>query len=232
MVVCISGTGAPRSRHPTTFYTADRAEWRAWLSDHFAKDDEIWFVFPMAGSGERRLSYNDAVEEALCFGWIDSTVRNADPQHRIQRFSPRKGGSVYSRANIERLIWLESRGMIRPEVRDSVIGMIRTPYVFPADILAALKKDRTVWENYEGFPEPYRRIRVAYIDAARKRPAEFGRRLEHFIRKTRANKLIAGYGGIEKYYGRAVPPAGTEKLREGQGPSRKGLKLIGERRLT
>ena len=184
-----------------TFYTSERAEGRAWLTDNFEKEKEIWFVFPMKESGERGLSYNDAVEEALCFGWIDSTIAHIDPLHRAQRFSPRKEGSAYSRANIERLSFLESRGMLQPEIRESVLDIINCPYEFPADILSAILNDRTAWENYKKLPEPYKRIRIAYIDAARKRPAEFKRRLESFISKTRDNKMIKGFGGIEKYYG-------------------------------
>lgn len=65
-----------------TFYTSDRREWRAWLAEHFVTAEEVWFVFPMKASGEKRLSYNDAVEEALCFGWIDSTIRNISVTHR------------------------------------------------------------------------------------------------------------------------------------------------------
>ena len=78
------------------FYTADRAEWRAWLEEHFETEEEIWFVFPMKESGEASLSYNDAVEEALCFGWIDSTIRHIDALHRAQHFTPRKPGSPYN----------------------------------------------------------------------------------------------------------------------------------------
>lgn len=57
--------------HSKTFYTSDRRQWREWLAVHFEKEKEIWFVFPLKESGEKGLSYNDAVEEALCFGWID-----------------------------------------------------------------------------------------------------------------------------------------------------------------
>ena len=64
----------------------------------------------------------------------------------------------------------------------------------------AIRQDEAAWENYANFTDAYKRIRVAYIDAARKRPAEFEKRLENFIRRTRENKLIVGYGGIEKYY--------------------------------
>lgn len=183
-----------------TFYTSDRQEWRKWLSDHFETDDEIWFVFPMKSSGEASLSYNDAVEEALCFGWIDSTIKNIDATHRAQHFTPRRKGSGYSRPNIERLIWLDERGLIHHKIRDSILPIIRAPYEFPDDIIQTIKSDETAWNNYKNFPEPYKRIRIAYIDAARKRPAEFEKRLNSFMAKTRANKVIAGYGGIDKYY--------------------------------
>jgi hypothetical protein len=72
-------------------------------------------------------------------------------------------------------------------------------FVFPPDILAAIKADTLAWNNYQQFSDAYKRIRVAYIDAARKRPEEFKKRLANFIRKTKENKLI-GFGGIEKYY--------------------------------
>ena len=183
------------------FYTSERGVWRKWLAEHFETESEIWFVFPMKKSGDKALSYNDAVEEALCFGWIDSTIKHIDPTHRAQRFTPRKKGSPYSRPNIERLIWLERQGLLHPHIRDSVLSLIRTPYIFPADILDAIKADGVAWENYEKLSEPYKRIRVAYIDAARKRPNEFKKRLESFIKKTRAGKLIVGFGGIDKYYG-------------------------------
>ena len=183
-----------------TFYTADRAQWRAWLAEHFETEKEIWFVFPMKETGEASLSYNDTVEEALCFGWIDSTIRHLDPLHRAQHFTLRKPGSAYSRPNIERLIWLDEQGMIHPKVRESVADLIRAPYVFPEDILNTIQADPVAWENYQTFPDGYKRIRIAYIDAARKRPAEFEKRLNSFIAKTQAGKRISGFGGIDKYY--------------------------------
>ena len=64
----------------------------------------------------------------------------------------------------------------------------------------ALKQDEEVWQNFQGFSDPYKRIRVPYIDAARKRSEEFRKRLNSFVEKTRQGKLISGYGGIEKYY--------------------------------
>ena len=137
-----------------TFCTSERAAWRKYLADHFETAPEIWFIFPDKKSGEESLSYNDAVEEALCFGWIDSTNRRLDEKHCIRRFSPRKKGSTYSQPNIERLIWLDSRGLIHPKVRESILPVIEKPFVFPPDILETLRQDETVWENYRHFSEP------------------------------------------------------------------------------
>ena len=177
-----------------------RQMWREWLSTHFETEKEIWLVLPLKASGENGISYNDAVEEALCFGWIDSVTGSLDSGHQMRRFTPRRKGSPYSRPNIERLVWLDANGMIHPKVRESVSDLINKPFVYPEDILQKLREDETVWQNFSSFSEPYRRIRVAYIDAARKRPDEFEKRLAHFIRNTRQNKLIVGYGGVEKYY--------------------------------
>ena len=182
------------------FYTSKRAEWREYLEKHFETSEEIWFVFPTKESKEPGLSYNDAVEEALCFGWIDGRAGTLDETHHIRRFTPRRKGSPYSRPNVERLIWLDSRGLIHPKLRESILPVINAPFIFPPDIMEAIEADETVRENYERFSEPYRRIRIAYIDAARKRPEEFQKRLNSFVEKTRAGKRITGYGGIEKYY--------------------------------
>jgi len=182
------------------FSCTNRAEWRRWLSEHFRTESEVWFVFPTLASGQESISYNDAVEEALCFGWIDGRAGTLDSTHSLRRFTPRRKGSSYSRPNIERLIWLEEQGMIHPSVRDSVLPIINEPFVFPKDILSEIRKSPAAWENYQKFSEPYRRIRVAYIDAARSRPEEFSKRLSSFIEKTARAKIISGYGGIDKYY--------------------------------
>lgn len=182
-------------------FCTDRKQWRKWLLEHFETEKEVWFVFPSADSGETGVSYNDAVEEALCFGWIDGRAGTLDSTHQLRRFTPRRKGSGYSRPNIERLIFLDAQGLIHPKVRPSVEAVIRAPFVFPEDILDAVRADAAAWSNYQSFPEPYKRIRIAYIDAARKRPAEFRKRLANFIRKTRENRRIVGYGGIDRYYG-------------------------------
>ena len=178
-----------------------RRELRDWFMIHAEDESECWIEVKRGKPVDPTMFYYiDAVEEALCFGWIDSTIKHIDETHRAQRFTPRKKGSPYSRPNIERLIWLDEHDLIHPSVRESVLPIIRQPFVFPPDIIKALKKDQAVWETYQQFPEAYRRIRVAYIEAARTRPEEFEKRLNSFIDKTRRGKMIGGYGGIDKYY--------------------------------
>lgn len=184
---------------PKTLYLSDREKWREWLERNFDKEKEIWLIFPKKASSRPRISYNDAVEEALCFGWIDSTVKAWDKDNTIQRFSPRKPKSHYSQSNIERLRWLSKENKIHPSIKNIVTQALKKEFVFPADILKAIQNDNSAWENYKRFSEAYKRIRIAYIDSARKRPEEFKKRLTNFIRKTRENKQI-GYGGIEEYY--------------------------------
>ena len=98
-------------------------------------------MFPTKASGEKSLSYNDAVEEALCFGWIDGRAGTLDDLHQIRRFTPRRKGSGYSQPNIERLIWLDAHGLIHPKIRASVEEVIRAPFVFPEDILDAIRRE-------------------------------------------------------------------------------------------
>ena len=182
------------------FFAKTVEEWREHLLANYQKEREIWLIFPLKNSEEKGISYNDAVEVALCFGWIDSTVKFLDERRRAQRFTPRRKGSPYSRPNIERLINMNEQGLIVPEVRESVKDIITAPYVFPADIIDKIKEDKEAWKNFVNFTEPYKRIRVSYVDAARHRPEEFQKRLNNFIEKTRNNKIITGYGGVDKYY--------------------------------
>ena len=182
-----------------TLYVIDRKKWRECLKNNFDKEKEIWLVFPKKFSNKPRIQYNDAVEEALCFGWIDSTAKTLDKENTVQRFSPRNPKSNYSQANKERLKWLASKKMLHPSIQDAVKDILKEKYIFPADILDEIKKDKCTWKNYKKFSDTYKRIRIAYIDAARKRPEEFKKRLMNFIAKTGKNKQI-GFGGIDKYY--------------------------------
>ena len=181
-------------------YFENRKDWREWLAGNFDTADEIWFVFPNKSSGKMSVVYNDAVEEALCFGWIDSTIRAFDKEHKIQRFTPRRPKSAYSQANKERLKWLLENKMMHPQFEDRARDVLSVPFMFPSDVIERLKEDKAVWRNYRQFSEAYRRIRIAYIEAARERQEEFEKRLKNFMGKTREGKTVRGFGGIEKYY--------------------------------
>lgn len=181
-------------------YFANRKEWRHWLENHFEKKSEVWLKFFTKDSERPSVSYNDAVEEALCFGWIDSIVKPLDAKTRVQRFTPRRMKSSYSQPNIERLKWLQQRNLIHPQIAKQIKVIIEKNFHFPDDIIDALMQDKIVWKNYLNFSASYRRIRISYIEAARNRPEEFEKRLTNFINKTRQGKLIKGHGGIDKYY--------------------------------
>ena len=181
-------------------YFENREDWRKWLAENFDTDNEIWFVFPSKASDKKGITYNDAVEEALCFEWIDSTIKSLDKEHKIQHFTPRNSKSTYSQANKERLRWLVENKMIHPKFEDKIRKVLSEPFIFPNDIMDKLKEDKGLWQNYERFSDGYKRIRIAYIEAARKRPEEFEKRLNNFINKTKENKRITGFGGIDKYY--------------------------------
>lgn len=183
-----------------TIYFGDRKDWRKWLEQNFQTEKEIWLIYPKKDSGKVRISYNDAVEEALCFGWIDSNMKAVDDLHSAQKFSPRNPKSKYSQANIERLRWLIEQNKIYPSLEKEILEVVRIKFIFPKDIVDRIKEDKLAWSNYKKFSPSYQRIRIAYIQGARKRPEEFQKRLNNFIEKTRQNKLIKGHGGIDKYY--------------------------------
>lgn len=183
-----------------TKYFTNRQDWRTWLENNFETRDDIWLEYPKKETGKERILYNDAVEEALCFGWIDTTVKSLDKETSIQRFCKRRNNSPYSQPNKERLKWLLEHGLIHKSVLEEVEKVTKEKFVFPRELVEKLKTDQQTWENFQKMSESYKRIRIAYIESARKRPEEFEKRLNNFIAKTKANKMIKGFGGIEKYY--------------------------------
>lgn len=183
-----------------SLYLTERKAWREWLQKNFEKKKDIWLVYPKKSTGKPRIEYNTAVEEALCFGWIDSTVKSLDANHSIQRFTQRRPKSGYSQANKERLKWLYKEDKLHFSLKESVRALIDQEFKFPADILDEIRKNPKAWENYQKLSDPYKRIRIAYIDSARKRPEEFRKRMLNFIAKTQENQMIKGFGGIDKYY--------------------------------
>lgn len=182
-----------------TLYITDRKDWRAWLKKHYKTAPEIWLVYPKKATKKPRIEYNDAVEEALCFGWIDSIVKKFDEESTVQRFSPRKPKAKYSQANIERLRALMAKKKVVKEVAETLGDILNQEFVIPPDILKAIQTNKKAWGHFQAFSESYKRIRVAFIDGARRRPEEFKKRLRHFIEMTEQNQMF-GFGGIEKHF--------------------------------
>lgn len=182
-----------------TLHVTNRQAWRKWLKKHYKIAKEIWLVYYKKDTGKPRIAYNDAVEEALCFGWIDSTFKTLDEKRTAQRFSPRKPKSKYSPANKERLRKLLKQRKVIKEVRETLGDILEEKFEVPKDILKAIKANKEAWNNFQKFSDAYKRIRIGFIDGARKRPEEFKKRLRYFIKMTEKNKQY-GFGGIEKHF--------------------------------
>jgi uncharacterized protein YdeI (YjbR/CyaY-like superfamily) len=182
-----------------TLHITNRKDWRKWLHEHYKTEKEIWLVYYKKATGKPRIEYNTAVEEALCFGWIDSTVKSLDKERTAQRFSPRKPKSKYSPANKERLRKLLKQRKVIKEVRETLGNIAEETFEIPENILKAIKANQEAWKNFQTFSDAYKRIRIGFIDGARKRPEEFKKRLRYFINMTAKNKQY-GFGGIEKHF--------------------------------
>jgi len=182
-----------------TIYVTDRQIWRKWLAENYDKEKEIWLIYPKKASGKPRILYNDAVEEALSFGWIDSTAKRIDENSYAQRFSPRNPKTPYSETNKMRLRSLIEQDLVIPSLKATVQEILDDKFVMPSDILEEIKKNKQAWINFQKFSPQYKKIRIAYIEGARNRPNEFKKRLNHFIKMAEKNKQF-GFGGIEKYY--------------------------------
>jgi uncharacterized protein YdeI (YjbR/CyaY-like superfamily) len=191
-----------------TLYVHRVKDWRAWLRKNHRKTREIWLVYYKKDSGRPRIAYNDAVDEALCFGWIDSTAKTLDRHRYCQRFSPRRKGSPCSELNKHRAIRLIREKRMTPAGLLALEGTLgggakvhrgsirhTKPWELPTDIERALRKEPKTWRNFQRFPLTYKRIRVEWINAVRYRPEVFRTRLDHFLRMTAANKR---YGMLQE----------------------------------
>jgi uncharacterized protein YdeI (YjbR/CyaY-like superfamily) len=186
-----------------TFYAANRQEWRRWLQQNHDKENEIWLVYYRKETGKPRIPYNDAVEEALCLGWIDSIQKKLDAERFVQRFTPRKKGSALSPSNRERIIKLVAQKKMTQAGLDAVAYAFQPgkepagELVIPPEILQPLKADAKAWTNFWRFPSSYQRIRIAYILGRKRHGQElFEKSLNHFIKMTAQNKRF-GYVKVD-----------------------------------
>jgi uncharacterized protein YdeI (YjbR/CyaY-like superfamily) len=158
-----------------SFYSATREEWRAWLAENHDKSKGIWLIYYKKGSGKPRVAYDDAVEEALCFGWIDSTVRRLDEEKYAQRFTPRNPGSGWSEVNIRRMEKLIGDG----RVTEAGLAKYRNPeahrsttrdldHVVPLGFAEALEKEPKALEYFEKLPPSQTKLFFRWINSAKR----------------------------------------------------------------
>ena len=182
-----------------SIYLADRKKWRAWLKANHKTAREVWLIYYKKNSGRPRIPYDAAVEEALCYGWIDSILKPIDKDRYAQRFSPRRKKSKLSELNRERVKRLIGRNKMTQaglNALDDTLNWARNNKTgMPADILRRLRSDPLVWKNFSGFPAAYKRVRIGWIDSARDRPDIFDQRIRYFLKMTRLNKR---FGSIKK----------------------------------
>lgn len=160
-------------------HIATRAEWRAWLATHHASSTGIWLVSFKKHTGKPRLDYGEAVEEALCFGWIDSLVKRVDEERAAQMFTPRKPGSGWSPSNVARFARLVAAGLMTPA------GLVHKPTArtklppvdnkaagdlarIPRSIAAKIRRNAVAWKNFQAMTAAQRGMYVRWVTDAKK----------------------------------------------------------------
>ena len=189
-----------------TVYAPTRAAWRAWLKKHHTSKREIWLIYHKKGSGTVRLEYGDAVEEALCYGWIDTTVKPVDGERYAQRFTPRKPGSNWSTPNLIRVERLVAAGLMTPagavhipskkaakEFHAKHARRTTGPSVAPRDLSAALKKNAKAQAVWKALAQGYKRTYVRWLGDV-KSPEARARRIAKVVDfvLARGHKTIPG----------------------------------------
>lgn len=181
----------PKSDHQQpTFYAQDRSEWRKWLEKNHATSDRVWLVYYKKGSGKPSVSYDEAVEEALCFGWIDSRVNVLDDERYMQIFTPRKPKSSWSKLNKQRVEQLIQNGLMtaaglekiasaKTDGSWSALDAIENLQL-SADFLEALNANMTAYENFMAFSTSTKKNIVRWIESA-KRPETRLKRIEETV---------------------------------------------------
>ena len=179
-------------------YFPNSYEWRNWLLQNHDKEKEVWLIFYKKNSGKTGISYDDTLEEALCFGWIDGKMRSVDEEKFIIRYSQRKTRSVWSERNKEKaeLMILQGRmtdaGLAKIEEAKKN-GLWDRAYTsrreaeIPPDLEAALQKDKQAWTNFHNFANSYRNNYIHWINSA-KRTETREKRISAVLEQSRLNK--------------------------------------------
>ncbi|MEC1177094.1 YdeI/OmpD-associated family protein [Metasolibacillus meyeri] len=165
-----------------------RQELRDWLEENSITARFCWVIVSV-GEQTEVIQYLDAVEEALCFGWIDGIKKKISDTELAQRLSPRKKKSNWTELNKERVRRLDKFGLMKEEGLRILPDMRPESFTIDKDIEALLKEDDQLYQNFINFPELYSRIRIDTIQSYRNEPDIFSKRLNKFIENTRENKM-------------------------------------------
>ncbi len=180
----------------STLTVQTRQQWRDWLEQHHQSESEVWLIFYKAHTGKPCISYDESVEEALCFGWIDSIIQKIDEDRYGQKFTPRKNTAKWSESNQRRVARLIREG----RMTEAGLAKIPDPAAFseearaqkpkeivvPAYIEEELKKHPLAWENFRMMAPSYRRVYISWISDARKQET-IDRRLKEAVERLEKN---------------------------------------------
>ena len=180
-----------------------RKDFRAWLTENHNKENECWLVVKKGKQPpEDHVWYLDAVEEVLCFGWIDTTHKNIDGVD-TQRFTPRATKSPWSELNKERVRRLEKLGLMTDAGWAVLPDMTDAGFVIDTEILQAFQDDPVAWSNFQTFPKLYQRVRIDAIQRDKhKDRTVFCKRLQKLIDQSHAGKMFGewnDYGRLLDY---------------------------------
>lgn len=172
---------------------------RAWFETHHATEPEVWIAYYKAGAGRRSVTYDQAVEEALCFGWVDGQVRSLGPDAYANRYTPRKAESRWSALNVRRVRALAAAGRLHPagraafERRDpgrrAGYSFEERPSTLAPDLRARFRADPDAWAFFQRQAPSYRRTATFWVMSAR-RDETRGRRLGRLITASRAGRRV------------------------------------------
>jgi uncharacterized protein YdeI (YjbR/CyaY-like superfamily) len=181
-----------------TFLARTVEQWRTWLDEHHDSESEVWLVFHKLHTGAASIAYLDALDEALCFGWVDSLVKRLDDSRYARKFTPRKADSRWSTINRKRYAALKASGRlksggIKRAPTDRGYSRRPPPYKMPVTlpryIQAALRKHPAAGRYFAGLAPSHRRRYVGWIESA-KHDETKARRLKEAIRLLTAGKPL------------------------------------------
>lgn len=178
---------------------ASAEEWRDWLANHHDTASECLVGFIKVTTGRPNLTWSDAVDQAICFGWIDGVRRGIDADTYSIRFTPRKSGSNWSAINVKKVEALRAAGLMseagervfaqRSEAKTAIYSYEREAAEFSADQQAAFRSNAAAWEFWQAQPAGYRKVATHWVTRA-KRVSTCQRRLEQLIEDSAAGRRL------------------------------------------